>query len=538
MPRVVKKVPCPRCRSHGNDRSGDNLNVFEKGRGAYCFACGYVIVSEKYKEEDLDILEFEDVKQLPTNALKARGITKEVAEFYDVRVEYNPENGSEVAYYYPVYVNGQHTGYHKRLLPKTFSSIGETKNRELFGQNLRSPGGKFVIVTEAQDDAMAAFQIIRSFLNKTYHVVSSWGTNGWHGGVEYLSSFEKVVICFDNDAPGKKGAQQLAESLPPGKALIATLPKHDANDMLNSPKEFWDAIKNAQPIKYGGIISGAETWDLLVNRPSVKSIPYPPDWGDLQEKTGGRRFGQITLWSSGSGSGKTILLRNLRYWDLCNNPEVVTGVVSLEDPLIDEIDNLIGLHMGKRFLNETRPYLTEGYRESWEFTHNRNKLFYYDTGGNPENTADGLINKLRYMANVLGCNEITLDHITLAVAELQSEGEELKEQHLMAKLISFVKETNVHLNLISQLRKPLNGSKSWENGDMPTVNDLYGSSSIKQGSADIIFFARDQMNPDKEIRNTIQLAVGKCRKTGDTGPAGMVRFNPETGRLEGIKDDF
>lgn len=39
MGDVIGKRPCPRCRSQGRDRSGDNLKEFEDGY--YCFACGY-----------------------------------------------------------------------------------------------------------------------------------------------------------------------------------------------------------------------------------------------------------------------------------------------------------------------------------------------------------------------------------------------------------------------------------------------------------------------------------------------------------------
>jgi len=36
----LKKTQCPRCAKLGNDRSGDNLAVYDDGH-SYCFACGY-----------------------------------------------------------------------------------------------------------------------------------------------------------------------------------------------------------------------------------------------------------------------------------------------------------------------------------------------------------------------------------------------------------------------------------------------------------------------------------------------------------------
>jgi hypothetical protein len=37
---LVRKTRCPRCAKQGNDRSGDNLAVYDDGH-EYCFACGY-----------------------------------------------------------------------------------------------------------------------------------------------------------------------------------------------------------------------------------------------------------------------------------------------------------------------------------------------------------------------------------------------------------------------------------------------------------------------------------------------------------------
>lgn len=36
--------PCPKCRSNGNDRNGDNFAVYSDGH-KYCFRCGYTVLS-------------------------------------------------------------------------------------------------------------------------------------------------------------------------------------------------------------------------------------------------------------------------------------------------------------------------------------------------------------------------------------------------------------------------------------------------------------------------------------------------------------
>lgn len=40
----INHEPCPKCRSIGNDRNGDNLAVYSDGH-KYCFRCGYTVLS-------------------------------------------------------------------------------------------------------------------------------------------------------------------------------------------------------------------------------------------------------------------------------------------------------------------------------------------------------------------------------------------------------------------------------------------------------------------------------------------------------------
>jgi len=64
------------------------------------------------------------------------------------------------------------------------------------------------------------------------------------------------------------------------------------------------------------------------------------------------------------------------------------------------------------------------------------------------------------------------------------------------------------------------------------MDDIKGSGSIKQISFDIIGFSRDMANENEDVRNTINFIVLKSRFSGKTGPAGSVKYNHDTTRLE------
>ena len=80
--------------------------------------------------------------------------------------------------------------------------------------------------------------------------------------------------------------------------------------------------------------------------------------------------------------------------------------------------------------------------------------------------------------------------------------------------------------------------KSFEDGTLPSLDDIRGSGSIKQISMDIVAFSRDIANDDEAIRNTIDMRVLKCRYTGLTGNTTSTRYDYDTGRLILVTEEF
>ena len=128
-------------------------------------------------------------------------------------------------------------------------------------------------------------------------------------------------------------------------------------------------------------------------------------------------------------------------------------------------------------------------------------------------------------------------HITIAVSE-GAEGKTGNEavDKVMSDLIKITKRYNIHLTLISHLRKSSGDLKSFEQGRLPSLDDIKGSGSIKQISFDIVAFSRNMMAEDISDRNTVKFAVLKSRFTGDTGMCGQAKYDALTGRLQYSED--
>jgi len=544
----VSHAPCPGCNS------SDALAVYEQENGTYdgtCFSCKQYFLldanwqpevrntmqSYQYQQETIDT-----IQQFSSLPMPDRGLQGGIVELFGVKVSVSEVTGQPDAHYYPVYINGELTGYKKRYLPKVFTSVGSCKNSDLFGQNLYpGGGGRMVIITEGEIDCMAAAQMTMQLSknSRPYRCVSlpnGADASAIKRNLEWLESFEKVVLCLDNDSQGQQATAVISELLSPGKAHICLWLEgiKDAGDMLlqNMSRDFMQMIWDSAPHVPSGIISGADTWSVLHDRPRVESLPYPDNW-DLNAMTYGMRFGELDTWTSGSGSGKTQVMRELQY-HILSKTDLGIGIIALEEPLADTIEGLMSLYLGKRIHLPDVTYTAEEYRSAWDFVAGTNRIHLYDHWGSTD--ADTLFNKIRYLARGLDCKYIFLDHLSIVVSEFAGDGDERRQiDTIMSKLKNLTQELQIWIGLVVHLRKTSTGT-SFEEGAIPTTDDLRGSGSIKQLSNGVFAIARDQQHSNEYLRNTSSVHSLKCRFTGRTGAAGWLHFDGPSGRMIPVGD--
>jgi len=257
----------------------------------------------------------------------------------------------------------------------------------------------------------------------------------------------------------------------------------------------------------------------------IESVPYPECLSGLNTKLKGMRLGEITLWTSGTGSGKSTILREI-VSHLHETTKEQIGVVALEETPAETARKLAGMAINKNPANEEISMVD--LRRGFDSILADNRIKILDHHGSVGNNVISLI---EYLC-AIGCKYIFLDHITILVSE-GAEGLTGNEaiDKIMNDLRAIVKKWNVWIGLVSHLRKMDVAGKSFEDGRMASLDDIRGSGSIKQVSYDIIAFTRNIGSEDKEIRNTIQMKVLKSRYTGLAGPAGNVFYDYSTGRL-------
>ena len=527
--------PCHHCSS------SDGVTLWSNGRGK-CFVCNKPAfldqydksIKPKYKtnnnEKDMSTETIQSIADYDSAGVRERKLTKTACDFYDMKVE-RGNSGEITAHYYPYTVKGNVVGYKKRIFPKDFRAIGDLKNSklELFGQSKFMQGGLKIVITEGELDAIAVQQSMLDKYNKAYPVVSLPSSSNMKILVEnrnYLRSFKEVILMFDQDEAGDKAVTAAAKIIGWDVVKVAKLTENDPCDAyLKNPQDISTAIWNAQKYAPASVVRGEAIWEAYQERKLTKSVPYPKCLEGLNDKLDGMRKGEIVLFTSGTGSGKSTMIKEI-VLELQSSTEDSIGMVSLEESIGDSAEKFITMFTPKN------PTMEEE-RHAFDQVFGNERLILLDHNGAVSDNS--LIDQIENLC-LLGCQYIILDHITIAVSE-GADGKTGNEaiDAIMSDLLKIVKKHNVWLGLISHLRKA-QGGRSFEEGHLSSIDDIKGSGSIKQISFDIITFSRNLVAESEDERNTIHLRVLKSRFTGRTGDCGSAFYNTQTNRLRGQED--
>lgn len=534
---VKYHVPCPSCKS------SDGCSINEDG-SAKCFSCDTFFPN--YKTGVMPMKDFQKQTQ-PSKVLNAhggtfakltdRGISKETAQKFGVKVVYDSA-GQLAQHLYPFYINHEQCAIKTRFIrDKRFSFEGTIQGSGLFGQNLFKEGGKYLTITEGECDAMATYELLGS----KWAVVSikrgaASAVTDIKESIEYVESFDNIVICFDKDKAGEEAAKKVATILKPGKAKIVTLPNgyKDPNDMLKNGKhqEFTKAWWDAQVYTPSGIIRVADKQKEFLNREQKQSVPYP--WEGLNKKLLGLRAGELVTLTGGTGLGKSSVTRELEHWLIKETKDNV-GVIALEEDWKRTVDGILSIEANDKLYIDS---IRNGYTED-QLTNMFNKVFQSDRvfihAHFGANDIEEIFAKLRYLIVGCDCKWVVVDHLHMLVSSVLDGDERKAIDNIMHRLRSMVEETGAGIILVSHLRR-VDGNKGHENGITVSLSHLRGSNSIAQLSDCVIALERNQQSDDDLESRTTRLRVLKSRYTGDVGNATSLVYDKDTGRLAEYED--
>ena len=521
--KPVSKGPCPKCRASGGDRAGDNLVTYDDGH-SYCFKCGFVDGKNSAAKMSRVIQpQTKGIEMTGTNGpIKDRNISQRITEKFGVTFEQDKHH-----YPYVDLTTGAVVGTKVRTVSnKQFHTTGTFENTGLFGQQVWREGGKYVTVTEGEIDAMA----VAEMFDGRWPVVSlkrgaGSAVKDIKESLEWLETFENVVLCFDQDEAGAKAVEQVLPLFSHNKAKVVTLPMKDAGDMLQNAKvkEFtscwWDA-KTYRPVDVVSL-SDESCWDAFVTRGTEEVIPFPKAFGTLNTMmNGGVAPGEVTVIGALTSVGKSTVVYNLLHGLITETAKKI-GFVFLEASQGEEVEKLVSIHRGQNIsliAHRDRDYAA--YRADYESLISADRVHMVQHHGSSD--VDELFSKMRFMVKGMDCDILILDPLQAAV--MSNENGTIDA--FMDRCLKLAKETNTSIIIVSHMRKP-------QTKDAHDVNeyDMKGSGSINQIAFNTILLSRDKMSDDEYTSNSTKVQLVKCRRTGRTGLAGWLYYEQMTSRL-------
>jgi len=406
---------------------------------------------------------------------------------------------------------------------------GSDEVKGLFGKTLFHDGGRTkanglksrLVITEGELDALACAEALGNWPVVSLPDGAASATRWLKRDLEFVESFEEVVLAFDNDEAGQEATQKALALIAPGKAKIVRFPAgcKDACDVMQEKggpelrKILWDAAAYSPE----WVVEGTAILDEIFDGGLEPGFPWP--WKGLDAAFQGIRPKQLTLIAAGTSSGKSLFCRHIALH--CAEQGHTTGYVALEESPRQSALGIYGVALKKHLaLEQDLP--AKEIRE----VHDRigDKLVFTRHWGSVSED-DSLQKKIRHCAKGLGCSVIILDHISMAVSGMdQGQDERRAIDKIMTELRGLVEETGVHLFVVSHLRRTQGGSH--EEGGVVSTNHLRGSHSLGQIADNIVALERNQQAEDPTDRNVTTVRILKNRDLGVLGPIQGLSFNP------------
>jgi twinkle protein len=440
-----------------------------------------------------------------------RGISRNTMEFYGVQTKLLNGKEFEVAFPY-----GEEAVKVRPYEGKAFKCVGKFKDAGLFGQDRFDPGSRdSITICEGEPDALSAFEILRG--RSACVSVKSGAGSAYQDCVknyEFINSFPKIYLCFDNDKTGQDAVRSLQGLFDFRKVYHVKFHKRkDANEYLvnkeaNEFEQTWLAAKRFAPDNIISAFTDIEKSLESSSEDRLGSYPFP----ELNSRLYGLHAGEVIVVKAPEGVGKTEFLRATEH-HLIKETEHPIGILHLEEDNGTTVKAIAGYELGVPAVlpdcGLSKQDILDGYKKAVRDDEGR---IHIHASFDVEDE-EAFLGNIRFLVSALGCRFIFLDHITWLATGLADDDERKKLDRISQRLKLLAKELRFCLIEISHV-----------NDDGKTR----GSRNISKVANTVISLYRDLL----EGSNTVHFMIEKARLGGRTGPAGQGFYNRGTGRLE------
>ena len=542
--QLIGHFPCFNCG--GSDPLAIYKKKNEDGSFYYdgtCYSnCGFIApedIEENFVTEELDSYkprstaepltqeQIEQIQSLELRGWRERKIKKSTCEKYGVYTKFD-DNDTVTHRYYPATEKNEIVGYHvrndkvkqARKLDKSFEGVpfyalGRVNSKcDLFGQSLFPKGGKFLVITGGEEDAMAVYQTLKTDKYETAVISPLVGEGNAYKQIrnqyQYINSFQKVIIMMDNDKAGQDAAKEISKIFGFGKAVIADLVYKDPCEYLKYSdgevklkKAFWEAM----PKKPSQVLTVSDIYERALQVPEM-GLSMP--WESATKATLGIRRGEIHIVGAAPKIGKTEHQHQLIKHMTDVHGEIV-GVMSLEENPVKTLKKVAGKYAGKQF---TKPPEIGGYTQQDmkdAFALLDNKMEFYSSDGVRD--YQEILDTVRYWASK-GIWFFILDPLTALVAEYSTGEANDILNNFMSKAASMAMELQITFFMYSHVNPVRSGIAHDQGGDVLS-SQFTGSRAMEKWAHYGWGIQRNRTEKDEKKRNTARVTMLFDREFGE-----------------------
>ena len=431
-----------------------------------------------------------------------RSISKETLDYVGIKQGIK-ENGESVCFEYKNELGEHITNKYRFISLKANPKMkfeAKTNINTLFNMD-KIDVTKPLLITEGEFDCLSAIESgfknsvsIPSGVNST----NQWITTNW----TWLEQFEEVIIWFDNDEAGIKGAREVFNRLPNASVKIVRCEvANDINELLHKYGKM--AVLNQIEKAHTPMLDGVATLDMIEDYDINEIETLKTGIEYIDNKIVGLAFGSLNVLSGRNGSGKSTILNQIYISEAINqgykaflfSGELVGGNVKywLLQTLANEEQfaeyTAKDGHKYKKVTIEAKNKIVQDVKD---------KFFLYD---NDDYRINSIIEKMTVLAKRYGVRVFVIDNLMTIESDLKDKYE--AETDTVKKLKAFAKKYNVIVHLVAHPRKSMN--------ENITKDDVAGSANITN-LADYVTVIERNFDETKEYDASLNIL--KNRHTG------------------------
>ena len=531
LDRSLKLNNQNKCLCFKHSESNPSMSFDSKGKKFKCFSCGANIdIFDHYQEyynlsfiesvkvivRDFNLnidINIKDTDRKPKKAptvhekycdkvlgyCNKRGISKETLDYVGIK-----EKNGNVCFEYKNEL-GEHISNKYRFTSKCakvkMKFETDTNINTLFNMD-KVDITKPLLITEGEFDTLAAIEAgfkntvsIPSGVNST----NQWITTNW----DFLEQFDEIIIWFDNDEPGIKGAREAFNRCSNRSVKIVMC------DLANDINEVLYKFGKAEVLKqidkaYAPLTDGVVTLDMVEDFDVYEAEKVETGIDAIDDEILGMLFGSLDVFTGKNGAGKSTIINQIYlaeairqgYDAFLASAELIPGQVKewILRTMANEGDLVDREARGKIYKTVSK----EGRRRLVEKL--KNRLYLYDSD---DYNIDTLLHKMDILARRYGVKVFVIDNLMM----LEGPGADKYaiQSNIIRRLKAFAKRNNVLVHLVAHPRKTMN--------DEVCKDDVSGTADITNLSDYVTALERNfEKTPDKNY--DAKFGVIKNRHTG------------------------